>query len=71
MLVDFDKLFYIINNIMALTPKVNPVIIIPFFIKSINEYLISFSFNILSHIIPAKAPIGVNKAPKLDPIIVE
>ena len=41
----------------------------PYFIKSINENFTSCSFNKLVNIIPASAPIGVKKAPKLLPMM--
>ena len=44
--------------------------ITPYFIKLKKPYLISYFFRIDSHIIPAKAPIGVKNAPIFDPIIV-
>ena len=59
-----------IINVIEATNKIILVIIIPFFRKSINEYFTLLVFNILSHIIPAKAPTGVKIAPRLEPIIV-
>ena len=44
-------------------------IIDPYFIKLKNENLMSCLFNKEENIIPAKAPIGVNIAPILLPII--
>ena len=44
---------------------------IPYFIKVKKENSTSFFFRIDIHIIPAKAPIGVRKAPMLDPAITE
>ena len=46
-------------------------IIDPYFIKLKNENLMSRLFNKEENIIPAKAPIGVNIAPILLPIIEE
>ena len=44
-------------------------IIAPFFIKSKNEYFVSCSLTRLVNMIPAKAPVGVKKAPILLPTI--
>ena len=44
-------------------------IIAPYFTKSINEYLVSCSLTKLVNMMPAKAPVGVKKAPRLLPII--
>ena len=41
----------------------------PYFIKDKNVNLMFFCFKMLVHIIPASAPMGVNMAPKLEPII--
>ena len=46
-------------------------IIAPYFIKVINENLISYLFNNDVNMMPAKAPIGVKKAPIFEPIIEE
>lgn len=54
------------NNAPTITGK---EIIIPYFINCKKENLISFVFNIRSHIMPASAPIGVRYAPILEPII--
>ena len=43
----------------------------PYLIKLRNENLMSYLFNKEENIIPAKAPIGVNIAPRLLPIIEE
>ena len=56
------------NNEIA---NVGIEIIDPYFIKLKNENLISCLFNKEENIIPAKAPIGVNIAPILLPIIEE
>lgn len=44
-------------------------VINPYFIKSKKEYFTPSLFTILLHIIPARAPAGVKKAPILDPAI--
>ena len=56
------------NNEIA---NVGIEIIDPYFIKLKNENLMSYLFNNEENIIPAKAPIGVNIAPILLPIIEE
>ena len=44
-------------------------IIVPYFMKSINEYLTLYFDNKFVNIIPASAPRGVKKAPILEPIM--
>ena len=60
----------IIKNNSEIT-NVGIEIIDPDFIKLKNENLLSCLFNKEENIIPAKAPIGVNIAPMLLPIIEE
>ena len=50
--------------------NVNIEIIEPYFTKSLNEYLISYLLTNFVNIIPARAPIGVKKAPIFEPMIV-
>ena len=63
--------YIIINNANKETISVGIDIITPYFMKSKKLNLISCFFKMLNHIIPAKAPIGVKKAPIFDPIIDE
>ena len=58
-----------IDNINKLIVIVGIDIIIPYFTKSIKRYLILYFESKLVNIIPANAPIGVKKAPILEPII--
>lgn len=53
------------------TVIVGKEMISPYLEKSKNENLTSYFFNKEENMIPAKAPIGVKKAPILLPIIVE
>ena len=68
----FLKLY--INNktskprVPSATRRVIPVISTPYFTKSRKDKVKSLLFNIPSHIIPARAPIGVMFAPRLEPI---
>lgn len=57
------------NNDANPTVIVGIAIIAPYLINVINENLISYLFNSEENMIPAKAPIGVRKAPILEPII--
>ena len=56
----------VIDKAIVMTGK---EITTPYLMKSINVNLTSFSFTSPVNIIPAKAPIGVKKAPMLLPII--
>ena len=67
----FKALFFyiIINNPSSDTAKVGIDIIAPYLMKSKKLNLISCFFKMDNHIIPARAPIGVKKAPIFEPII--
>ena len=66
----FYSALYITNK--AILPAISKpkVIIAPFLTNFKNPYSTPFCFNILNHIIPARAPTGDNIAPILEPIIV-
>ena len=50
--------------------SMNPVMTAPYLMNSPKEKWMPLCFKMLIHMIPANAPIGVSKAPKLEPIIV-
>ena len=50
--------------------SMNPVMMAPYLMNSPKEKWMPLCFKMLIHMIPANAPIGVSKAPKLEPIIV-
>ena len=65
----FFHIYTVINNKANVTVIVGIETIAPYLMKSMNENLTSCSFNKLVNMIPANAPIGVKKAPKLLPMI--
>ena len=67
-----SKEFYnVINNSNKATDNVGIAIIKPYLIKLTKLYLTSCLLTKSVNIIPANAPIGVKKAPILEPMIVE
>ena len=62
------------SGIKATAPNapmsMNPVMTAPNLMNSPKEKRMPLCFKMLIHMIPASAPIGVSKAPKLEPIIV-
>ena len=61
--------FTVPHNVSKAVIIVGIDMIIPYLIKSKNEYFTSYLFNNEENIIPAKAPVGIKKAPILLPII--
>lgn len=62
------------SGIKATAPSapisINPVMTAPYLMNSPKEKWMPLCFKMLIHMIPANAPIGVSKAPKLEPMIV-
>ena len=67
----FFKTYNVINNSNKATDNVGIAIINPYLIKLTKLYLTSWLLTKSVNIIPANAPIGVKKAPILEPMIVE